>query len=310
LTWRERDPYDRLAVVCRSTAPGEVSVKRLATMSFATFALAGCAGAGHARAGAASSDDAAATPGVVQGLQRESVDQSRRIAELEARLGLLEQEARGWRQTPGRPSQTVRIGTRREAVNAVDENDDEGSPLPARMRVPVVRLHEREAEPVADEPLVLPEPPSGVSPTLAVVPLPGERATKAWSVSAAGSNASARDRYRAALRALRDRRWDEALESFTRFLSAHPEHALAEDAMYWRGEAHYAQRHYREALIDFEAVVLRASRGAKTADALLKLGLCHQRLGDELSAERYFRQLREQYPSSDAARIASRENAS
>ena len=33
-------------------------------------------------------------------------------------------------------------------------------------------------------------------------------------------------------------------------------------------------------------------------------------VGDGASAERYFRQLREQYPSSDAARIASRENPS
>jgi len=284
-------------------------VKRFTTMSFATFALAGCAGAGHARAGAASADDAAAPPTVVQGLQRESVEQSRRIAELEARLGLLEQEARSFRQTPGKPSETVRIDTRRDVVETAADSDDEDSPLP-RMRVPVVRLHEREGEPAFDEPLALPEPPSGVSPKLAVVPLPGERASKGRHGTPEGSDASARERYRAALRALRDRRWDEALEGFTQFLGAHPEHALAEDAMYWRGEAHYAQRHYREALIDFEAVVLRAARGAKTADALLKLGLCHQRLGDQLSAERYFRQLREQYPSSDAARIASRENAS
>jgi len=284
-------------------------VKRFTTMWFATFALAGCAGAGHARAGAASADDADAPQSVVRGLQRESVEQSRRIAELEARLGLLEQEARSFRQTPGKPSQTVRIATPHDAVEAVAESDDEASPLP-RMRLPVVRLHEREPEPSVDEPLSLPAPPSGVSPKLAVVPLPGERASKGWRGPSAASDDGARERYRAGLRALRDRRWDEALQSFSQLLSAHPEHALAEDATYWRGEAHYAQRRYREALIDFEAVVLRAARGTKTADALLKLGLCHQRLGDQLSAERYFRQLREQYPSSDAARIASRENAS
>jgi tol-pal system protein YbgF len=270
-------------------------------MSFAMVALAGCAGAGSARAGAASTAQAT----VVQELQRESVEQSRRIAELEARLGLIEQEARESRQTPGKPTQTVRIGERRETR----ADADEGASLP-RMRVPVVRLHEREPDPAIAEPLDLPEPPSGVSPKLAVVPLPTERASKVSRATPGGADASARERYRLALRALRDRRWDEALDSFTQFLSAHPEHDLAHDAMYWRGEAHYAQRHYRDALIDFEAVVLRSSRDTKTPDALLKLGLCHQHLGDQPSAERYFRQLREQYPSSDAARIASRENAS
>jgi tol-pal system protein YbgF len=282
-------------------------VKRLATMSFATFALAGCAGAGQARPGTASADDAATQPTAMQEMQREAADQSRRIAELEARLGLIEQEARQWRETPSKPTQTVRIGTRRSDREEIDGANEQAP----RSGVPIVRLHELELEPVADEPLVLPEPPSGVSSTLAVVPLPGQRASKAMRDGLQPPLATTpREQYRAALRALRDRRWDEALQTFTEFLSAYPEHELTEHAIYWRGEVHYARRHYREALIDFEAVVLHPSRGTKRADALLKLGMCHRRLGDLASAERYFRQLREQYPSSDAARIASRENPS
>jgi tol-pal system protein YbgF len=270
------------------------------------LALTGCAGAGQARPATASAADAESR--AVQEMQRESAEQSRRIAELEARLGLLEQEARAWRETPSKPSETVRIGGRRSTAS-----DDEAEPSeePARRgRVPVVRLHEREPDLSAAEPLILPEPPSGMAPSLAVVPLPGVRASKALSAAGSAAPADALEQYRTALRALRDSHWDEALQGFNEFLSAFPNHELADQAIYWRGEAHYAQRHYREALIDFEAVVLRASGSTKTADALLKLGLCHRRLGDQVSAERYFRQLREQYPSSDAARIATRENPS
>ena len=54
----------------------------------------------------------------------------------------------------------------------------------------------------------------------------------------------------------------------------------------------------------------RFAGSEKAADALLKVGLCHQRLGDGASAEHYFKLLREQFPSSDAARIASVENPS
>jgi tol-pal system protein YbgF len=310
LTPPERDPYDRLAVVCRAAAGGEVPLKRFTTITFATFTLAGCAGGGQARSGTVSAADAVAQPSLVQEMQRESAEQSRRIAELEARLGLLEQEARQWRHAPGKPTQTVKIGGRRED-GASSDADHEAEARVSKARLPVVRLHEREAEPSAHEPLILPEPPAGVSAKLAVVPLPHERASTALRADRPAPPAvSAREQYRAALRALRDRRWDEALRTFSAFLRDHPEHDLVEHATYWRGEAHYARRQYRDAMLDFEAVALRSSGGVRTADALLKLALCHRRLGDQISAERYLRQLREQYPSSDAARIASRENPS
>jgi tol-pal system protein YbgF len=141
--------------------------------------------------------------------------------------------------------------------------------------------------------------------------LPEERSARASQAPrkrAALSNA--REQYRAALRDVRDRQWDAAFEALTGFLSAYGDDPLAANATYWRGEVQYAQRRYGAALQDFEAVLVRFAGSDKAADAMLKVALCHQRLGDGESAERYFRKLREQYPSSDAARIASRENPS
>lgn len=271
-----------------------------------TLALAGCAGAARSAPGPASADEASASS-VVEALQRETEDQARRIAELEARLALLENEAREYRQhTPAKPSQTVRIGSGRDAKH--DDRDERARSRP----VSVVRLHEREFAPAADEPLVLPEAPLGVPPTLAVVPLPHERAGEALGSEPLPGSAGedARDRYRKALRLLRDRRWDDALAAFSDFLRAHPDHELAASATYWRGEARYAQRRYADALTDFVTVISRFAGSEKSADALFKLGMCQRRLGDEAAAERSFRKLKEQYPSSEAARIASRENAS
>ena len=57
-------------------------------------------------------------------------------------------------------------------------------------------------------------------------------------------------------------------------------------------------------------MISRFAPSDKAADSLLKLGMCHLRLGDQSSAQRYFKQVIEQYPTSDAARIASREGAS
>ena len=305
LTRSEPGPYDRLAVVCEQAAPTErVSVTRSTILLLMLFALAfaGCAGASQARPELLTADDAK-SPGTVQTLQRENEEQSRRIAELETRLALLENEARDWRRTdePAKPTETVRIGGRRR------DSEEAATPRPA---VPLVRLHEREPALDLDEPLDLPEPPAGVASKLDVVPLPGQRAGKARDVSSGSEAIDGSALYRAGLRSLRERRWQQALDAFTDLLGLHPGHALADKATYWRGEVHYAQRRYDEAMLDFQAVLSRFARSDKAADALLKLGLCHERLGDRASAERYFRQLREQYPSSNAARVASRENRS
>lgn len=277
---------------------------RSTVILYSSFALAGCAGATHSSKGAASADDAAA-PRVVQALQRETEEQARRISELEARLSLLENEARAYRQhTPAKPAATVRIGG-----GAKDGDRDE--PL-HRRAVPVVRLHERDVSPSNDEPLVLPEAPPGMAAKLGVVPLPHERASQALASEPLPGSAGegARGAYRAALRLLRDRRWDDAFAAFGDFLRAHPEHELAANATYWRGEARYAQRRYADALTDFVTVISRFARSEKAADALFKLGMCQRRLGDEAAAARSFQKLKQQYPSSEAARIASRENAS
>lgn len=71
--------------------------------------------------------------------------------------------------------------------------------------------------------------------------------------------------------------------------------------MYWRGEAYYAKNDFGRAAQEFEAVVARFSTGAKVPDAMLKLGMCHERLGDVARAREDFQRLRNEYPRSSAA---------
>jgi tol-pal system protein YbgF len=284
-------------------------VKHRATIWAAMLWLAGCATTGAARPGpatesAASADDGAAPASDLARLTKAFEEQSRHVAELETRLALLESEAREARERSGsaggnavasaKPTETVRISARhREEARA---EADTGP-------VPLVRLHED--GPAFTEPLALPAPPPGMNARLPIVPLPEDRA-KAITASAA---ASSRDQYRNALRLVRERRWDEAERELDAFLQRFPSDDLSAGATYWRGEVYYAQRRYREALQEFQAVISRFAPGDKAADSLLKLGMCHLRLGDQSSAQRYFKQVIEKYPTSDAARIASREGA-
>jgi tol-pal system protein YbgF len=270
----------------------------------AALALAGCAAssAGRPPESAVSAVEAAPPQGAIARLTQASEEQQKHIAELEARLALLESEARDAREryaVASKPAETVRIGGRRR--------EPEPDPIAESSSIPVVRLHESAPQPM--DPVSLPAAPDGVDAKLGVVPLPGERAAKAIG-NAQPIAVSPRDRYRVALGLVRERRWDEAERALTELLAQHPPEELSSGATYWRGEVYYAQRRYREALGEFEAVLSRAASGKKAADSLLKVGLCHSHLGDQSTAQRYFRQVIEQYPTSDAARIASREGSS
>ncbi len=113
--------------------------------------------------------------------------------------------------------------------------------------------------------------------------------------------------YQVALGHVEARRWDEAFAALERFTRVHADHPYADNAMYWQGEVLYARREYRRAMETLEALVARYPGGNKVPDALLRIGFCLQRLGDHDRARGYFRRVREQYPETVPARLASRE---
>ena len=262
--------------------------------------MSGCAGAAGVAAGSPMADGTEQATALAQ-IQERAAEQATRIAELEARLGLLERESQRLRQeTPPKPIDTVRIGShRREA-----EETDQPPPPPPRL----VRLHEPDMLPEDDQPLVMPTAPVGVTTRIPVVALP-ERRAALLVADGPDALASERESYRAALRYLKERKWDESVHALSEFLVEHPASSLAGNAMYWRGEAYYAQRRYDDAIAEFQSMLARFPAGDKAADSTLKVGLCHLRRGDQAQAKRFFKQVLDQYPSSDAARIASREGA-
>lgn len=195
-------------------------------------------------------------------------------------------------------------------------------------------------------PLVLPPAPPGVETRLPVVALPGADAPGRYARQLAAAVAAtpvarlpalamdvpqlgqraeltppayaapapptggATDEYRAALELVHTRRLEQALAALSVFIERHPEHPHAEGARYWRAQVHYAQREYASALTEFEELVRLSPQGGKAADALLNIGLCHQRMGDLARAHLFFQRVLRQFPQSDAARAAARQDAS
>ncbi len=73
--------------------------------------------------------------------------------------------------------------------------------------------------------------------------------------------------------------YDLAEASFRTFLARFPTSDLADNALFWIGESHYAKGDYPAALAAFAETVARFPQGNKVSDALLKAGRCLEQLG-------------------------------
>lgn len=281
-----------------------MQIRTQRVVSAAAFALA-CSCSASTQPSSKADHDSSTALSALHALQSQ---QAARIEELEARLSLLEADARQARNASDpRPSESVRIGesTRGQPPAAVSGEVADAVEPGKRPRLKLYGRHNGEIT----QGDALPAVPV-VAETLPVAPLPTARPSAAAPRSSApAATTSELASYQAGLRFVRERRFDDALSSFDAFIAADPEQTLVGNALYWRGEARYAKREYARARGEFEAVLARFPRNEKAADALLKLALCWRQLGSEEQARGAFRRLRTEYPNSQAATIAAREGA-
>ena len=259
------------------------------------------------------------------------------IRELRGQLALAKAEAGELKDSVARSSEfhreTVRIGpTAREveAAAATGFIDDSGPR-------PVLRLYgdagggtgggltRWEPTPVSSPrgtpPLIIPEAPPGIETRLPIAPLPDAPMFTAQASGSAASLAAvshvgpapteadgAVALYQSALRAVGDRKLGLALRSLHEFLVKYPNHAYADNALFWKGEVLYAERQYAQALSAYAEALRRYPRGNKAADSLLKMGLCTKRMGNVRLAQSHFEKVQSLYPGTVAERLASEEN--
>jgi tol-pal system protein YbgF len=114
-----------------------------------------------------------------------------------------------------------------------------------------------------------------------------------------------RANYQAAFDLLKDSKYPEAISGFKQFLVSFPTSALADNAQYWLGEAHYVSKEYPEALKDFRTVIEKYPDSRKTPDALLKIGYCNYELKNWGEARSALNQVVKQYADTTAGRLAS-----
>jgi tol-pal system protein YbgF len=113
-----------------------------------------------------------------------------------------------------------------------------------------------------------------------------------------------RQNYQAAFDLLKDGKYPEAVSAFKQYLATFPNAALADNAQYWLGEAHYVMKEFPEALRNFKVVMDKYPESRKIPDALLKIGYCNYELKNYAEARNSLTRVVQQYADTTAARLA------
>lgn len=144
--------------------------------------------------------------------------------------------------------------------------------------------------------------PAPVEPTPAQEPVAAAPAPVAPAPAPAAVSDS--EAYASAFALVRERRFEEALTAFEGFVATYPSSDRLANAHYWIGEVQLAQQKLEPARAAFQLVVDQFGQHPKRPDALYKLGVTQDRLGDLAARTATFEQLIANYPKSSAAGLA------
>jgi tol-pal system protein YbgF len=94
--------------------------------------------------------------------------------------------------------------------------------------------------------------------------------------------------------------------AFADFIRKYPASGYKPTALFWLGNAQYANRDYRGAIANFRALLQQAPDHPRAPEAVLSIANCQIELKDNASARRTLDELVKAYPQSEAA-VAARD---
>ena len=110
--------------------------------------------------------------------------------------------------------------------------------------------------------------------------------------------------YQTAYNYVRDKNFPEAIDALHAYVEKYPEGDLTGNAFYWLGEVYLVLPKLEQAKQAFSIVVKTFPGHRKLPDAIYKLAVTLDRLQDPAGAERYLKQVQQQFPNSTAAKLA------
>jgi tol-pal system protein YbgF len=110
--------------------------------------------------------------------------------------------------------------------------------------------------------------------------------------------------FEAALATFRKGEFVAAQAAFADFLKRYPQSGYRPTALFWLGNAQYANRDYRGAIANFRALIQQAPDHPRAPEAVLSIANCQIELKDNAGAKKTLSELVTAYPQSEAAGAA------
>ncbi len=112
--------------------------------------------------------------------------------------------------------------------------------------------------------------------------------------------------FEAALAIFRKSDFAASQTAFVDFLKRYPQSGYSASALFWLGNAQYATRDYKEAVINFRSLLSLAPDHIRAPEAVLSIANCQVELKDLKGARKTLEDLLKAYPQSEAA-VAGKE---
>ena len=107
--------------------------------------------------------------------------------------------------------------------------------------------------------------------------------------------------FESALAIFRKGEFPAAQAAFVDFIKRFPQSGFRPTALFWLGNAQYANRDYRGAIGNFRALLTAAPEHPRAAEAVLSIANCQIELKDMAGARKTLGELVQNYPQSEAA---------
>ena len=122
---------------------------------------------------------------------------------------------------------------------------------------------------------------------------------------AAAGNAE-QDAYTAAYNSAKSNRFTEAIAAFNQLLVMYPKGKYAGNSYYWLGELYLKlpEPALEKSRQSFAQVVNQFKDNAHVSEAMFKLGVVYDRLGDKAKALEYLKRVQAEYPGTPGAKLA------
>lgn len=139
-------------------------------------------------------------------------------------------------------------------------------------------------------------------PTATVAPL---AAAPVRPVKLEEPTSEARAAYNSAYELIRNKKFEEAQSAYRSYVTSYPNNSLTGNAHYWLGELALVLGNQGEALVQFKTVQDSFAGHSKVPDAIYKLGIVNDQLGNQSLAKEFFQRVISQYPESNSAALAT-----